>query len=288
MFEIVDQKESIDGSIKFVLQSKKNLDLIEAIYFYREVPNSPSEGTICISSQVGCSLNCAFCETGKHGFKRNLTADELQDEVDIIENSIGQNKSLQITSYALMGMGEPLLNLDNICDFYERAIKKDNINLISLATSGICENIIKLAKTNKINFDLFLSLHSPFEEQRKKLMPIAKNYTISQCFDACKYYAQKKAQKVKINYLLLDEVNTSNKHIDELIKIIDKDLFKIQILLYNQGENNLFSRPSDDKAITIRDMLRNAGIETNLIISKGRDVGGGCGQMSGKRIHSNN
>lgn len=282
MFDIVQKKISTDGSIKFVLKSKDDDSFVEAIYFMREIPNQASEGTICLSSQVGCKLHCAFCETGKLGFKRNLSTAELYEEINFVEASIGQELSQKITSYALMGMGEPLFNYENIIDFYKKAIKKQNIKLISLATSGICEKINSLAQISDVNFDLFLSLHSPFDEQRRQLMPIAQKYSVNQCLEACKNYALAKKQKVKINYLLLDGVNTSDEHIKELSKIIDKDLFRIQILLYNKGEEELFKRPSDKTALEIEKKLQDSGIETHLIISKGRDIGGGCGQMAGK------
>lgn len=242
-----------------------------------------------MSTQVGCGVGCAFCATGKLGLSRNLKSTEMLETIaQILEKEKSDGEDIRnFTSVALMGMGEPLHNYNEIRDFYHQAMKMLPINHLSLSTSGVPENIIKLANDDT-KYDLFFSLHSPFNEERSKLIPINKRYPLEDVIKACEYYYEKKqkdtiGKKIKASYLLLKDFNDSDEHIEQLTKILNKDIFKVQILLYNENEKLPFKRPSIEKARYFERKLNEKGLETRISISKGQDIAGACGQMAGKK-----
>ena len=205
-----------------------------------------------------------------------ILEDEKNDEEDISN----------FDTVALMGMGEPLHNYNEIKEFYHQAMDVLSVRHISLSTSGITDNIIKLAEDDT-NYNLCFSLHSPFNDERSELMPINKRYPLEDVIKACEYYYYKKQKdalglKIKASYLLLKDFNDSDRHIEELIKILNKDVFKVQILLYNENEKLPFKRPSIERAKYFEKKLNEHGLETKISISKGQDIAGACGQMAGK------
>lgn len=289
MIKKVERVKSIDGSSKYLFNDGESENgNFEALYFY-PVDNK-QKSSICISTQVGCAVGCAFCATGKLGLKRNLKSSEMIEAIVQIleeENKDGENID-NLESIALMGMGEPLHNYNEVKIFYHQAMEiLHNIKHISLSTSGITDNIIKLADDDT-NYNLLFSLHSPFDEERSKLMPINKRYPLKSVINACEYYYYKKQKdalgmKIKASYLLLKDFNDSDRHIEQLVKILNSDVFKIQILLYNENENLPFKRPSLEKAKDFERKLNVYGLETKISVSKGQDIAGACGQMAGKK-----
>ena len=287
MIQIIERRKSIDGSTKYLFNDGiKEGNNFEALYFYPI--DNVKKSSICISTQIGCAVGCAFCATGKLGLSRNLKSFEMIDAIQKIleeEKKDGEDVN-NFDTVALMGMGEPLHNYDEIRKFYHEAIKKFSLRHISISTSGVTDKILKLAEDDT-NFNLCVSLHSPFNDERTELMPINKRYPLHEVIRACEYYYQKKQKdslnlKIKASYLLLKDFNDSDEHIEELIKILNKDIFKVQILLYNENDKLPFKRPSIEKAKYFEKKLNEQGLETKISISKGQDIAGACGQMAGK------
>lgn len=287
MIKMVERVKSIDGSTKYLFNDGINeKGNFEALYFYPidEVKKS----SICISTQIGCAVGCAFCATGKLGLSRNLKSSEMIDAITkILEEEKKDGEDINnFDTVALMGMGEPLHNYDEIRKFYHEAVEKFSVRHISLSTSGVTDKIMKLADDDT-NFNLCVSLHSPYNNERTELIPINKRYPLEDVIKACEYYYHKKQKdslnlKIKASYLLLKDFNDSDEHIAELVKILDKDVFKVQILLYNENDKLPFKRPSIEKAKYFEKKLNENGLETKISISKGQDIAGACGQMAGK------
>lgn len=287
MIKKIEKVKSMDGSSKYLFNAGENeKENFEAIYFYPV--DGVLESSICMSTQVGCSVGCAFCATGKLGLNRNLKSTEMMETIaQILEEEKKDGENIRnFTSVALMGMGEPLHNYQEIKTFYHQAIKMLPISHLSLSTSGVPENIVKLANDDT-KYDLFFSLHSPFNDERSRLVPINKKYPLEDVLNACKYYYEKKqrdviGKKIKASYLLLKDFNDSDEHLKQLYQILDKDIFKVQILLYNENEKLPFKRPSIEKAKEFENKLKENGLEATISISKGQDIAGACGQMAGK------
>lgn len=288
MIKKVERIKSVDGSSKYLFNDgNSEKGNFEALYFYPV--DNVEKSSICISTQIGCAVGCAFCATGRLGLTRNLKSAEMIEAISkILEDEKNDGEDIEkLDSIALMGMGEPLHNYNEVREFYHQAMKLFNVRHISLSTSGVTDNIIKLADDDT-NFNLLFSLHSPFNEERDKLIPINKKYPLEGVIKACEYYYNKKQKdslnlKIKASYLLMKDFNDTDRHVKELIKILDKDIFKVQILLYNENEDLPFKRPSIEKAREFERKLNESGLETKISISKGQDIAGACGQMAGKR-----
>lgn len=291
MLKKIERIKSSDGSTKYLfndgISEKGNF---EALYFYPM--DNVQKSSICISTQIGCAVGCAFCATGKLGLNRNLKSFEMLEAIKKIledEKNDGEDIS-KFDTIALMGMGEPLHNYNEIKDFYHQAMKTLLVRHISLSTSGVTDNIIKLSEDNT-NYNLCFSLHSPFDDERSKLIPINKKYPVKDVIKACEYYYYKKQKnslnlKIKASYLLLKNFNDDDEHIKQLVSILNKDVFKVQILLYNESGELPFKRPSLEKAKYFEKRLNENGLETKISISKGQDIAGACGQMAGKAIRN--
>ena len=288
MIKKVERIKSVDGSSKYLFNDgNSEKGNFEALYFYPV--DNVEKSSICISTQIGCAVGCAFCATGRLGLTRNLKSAEMIEAINkILEDEKNDGEDIEkLDSIALMGMGEPLHNYNEVREFYHQAMKLFNVRHISLSTSGVTDNIIKLADDDT-NFNLLFSLHSPFNEERDKLIPINKKYPLEGVIKACEYYYNKKQKdslnlKIKASYLLMKDFNDTDRHVKELIKILDKDIFKVQILLYNENEDLPFKRPSIEKAREFERKLNESGLETKISISKGQDIAGACGQMARKR-----
>lgn len=288
MIRIMQKKVSEDGSTKYLFNDGiEENNNYEAIYFYPF--DNIQESTICMSTQIGCTIGCKFCATGRLGLKRNLKSDEIIDSISLIledQKKSGRNVE-QFNSISLMGMGEPLNNYDEIRKFYNEAKEIFPAKRYSLSTSGIPNKIIQLA-SDETEYELFLSLHSPFTEQRTEIMPINKTFPLKQSIEACEEYydikAKKVGKKVTASYLLIKDINDKEEHVKELIKILNPEKFRIQILLYNENEGMPFKRPDNSVAYMFKDVLEQNKFEAVVCISKGQDIAGACGQMRGQKI----
>jgi 23S rRNA (adenine2503-C2)-methyltransferase len=280
---LVNKQISQDGSIKYILQTRES-HYLEAVYFrLNNLTTTDYAFTLCLSSQAGCALNCSFCATGKLGLLKSLTSEEMRIQLVLILEDLVSSHTINPQErfhLALMGMGEPLHNYDSTCAFYQEVQSTGNLAKLSLSTVGLTPKIKALSQNSRVNYDLFLSLHSPFDEERSTIIPVNNKYPISGLIEACTEYAIVKKSQVKISYLLINGINDSLDHAHQLSKLIHPKYFAVQLLLYNLTDNSMFSRPEYLQAEAFQEIIRTAGLDCHIVISKGLDINAGCGQLA--------
>ncbi len=288
MLSILNRVESKDGTVKFSFSNAKGAEF-ESVFF--ELPFKTTENyvyTICVSSQAGCALNCRFCATGLNGFSANLETNEMCEQVEMVRlDLLKQSRITEKDRFhiALMGMGEPMLNYDNVMNFYGAVCRNyPNLNKVSVSTVGIIPKILKLANDSSHALDLFVSIHSPYNEQRSSLIPISKKYPLSQLIESCKIFALQKNTFVNLSYLLINNFNDSEQHALDFIKLITPThLFRVQLLLYNKIDDLSYRRPTQQKIEKFKDLVSQNNIEVMIVKSRGRDMNSGCGQLVRKK-----
>src|SRR3990170_954410 len=236
--------------------------------------------TVCISTQVGCALNCIFCATGKSGFERNLSAGEIVDQIIAVKGYLKEDE--KITNIVIMGMGEPLLNYENTVKAI-RIIQSElglsiSAKRITLSTSGIAPEIYKLAD-ERLKIKLALSLNAPDDELRRKLMPITKKYPLSEVLEALKYYAKKNDIRITFEYVLIKDVNDSEEQALKLAKLIRGITCKINLIPYNPIKECPYKKPDEETLMKFRDILYPRAPAVTLRRSKGEDIQAACGQL---------
>ncbi len=272
---------SKDGTKKYLL-SLPDGNIVEAVLLSYKYGN-----TICISTQVGCRMGCAFCATGIDGLVRNLTAGEMVCEVLAVNKANGGTKSnRQITNIVLMGCGEPLDNFDNVVKFIKLISDKTGLNLsqrnISLSTCGLSEKIKKLADED-LGITLTISLHASTDEERKKIMNVAKAVSLKELFYAIKYYFDKTKRRIVFEYILLDlNTNTDDaSRLKELCKNISChfNLIPLNATPNTISENKYLAPPSKQKSAEFWEKLKQLGISATTRRTLGDDINGACGQL---------
>ncbi len=238
--------------------------------------------TVCVSSQVGCPLACTFCATGKLGLKRNLTSDEIVEQVLLWNRVLKQlGEEDRVTNVVYMGMGEPFLNYTNVLKSVRLLNDKQGFNIaarkISISTSGIAPKIKKFAE-EKMQINLALSLHAPNDELRSQLMPINTHFPLSEVMQAIDYYIKKTNRKVMCEYLMIAGVNDSLEQARQLVKLLKNKLVMVNLIAYNP--TNAY-RPVKSKSIKIfKDYLAEAGLEVSQRFTFGQDIKAACGQLA--------
>ncbi|MDP2961060.1 MAG: 23S rRNA (adenine(2503)-C(2))-methyltransferase RlmN, partial [candidate division Zixibacteria bacterium] len=236
--------------------------------------------TLCISTQVGCALNCIFCATGSMGFERNLSAGEIVDQIICAKEHLKEDE--KITNLVIMGMGEPLLNYENTLKAIRMIQSELGLSIsakrITLSTAGIVPQIYKLADEG-LRIKLALSLNAPDDELRKKLMPITKKYPLSKVMEALKYYAEKTDTRITFEYVLIKDINDSKEQALELAKLVRGIPCKINLIPYNPVKNCPFKKPDEDSLQAFRDILYPRAPAVTLRKSKGEDIQAACGQL---------
>ncbi len=279
--EILHTEKSTDGTIKWLLKvDEKNA--IETVF----IPED-NRGTLCVSSQVGCPLDCKFCATAQQGFNRNLSTAEIIGQVWIAAKKLGHHPEHNrvITNVVMMGMGEPLLNFDNVIgamrimlDDFAYGLAKRRV---TLSTAGHVPGIDKLREVCPVS--LAVSLHAPNDELRNQIVPINKKYPIAELLAACKrYIGDNPHDLITFEYVMLKDVNDSPKHAKQLISILNDVPSKINLIPFNPfpGTNYECSdRPTID---SFRKRLHNAGIVTVTRKTRGDDIAAACGQLVGE------
>lgn len=239
--------------------------------------------TVCVSSQVGCPLNCKFCATGQNGFKRNLSSDEILVQVLFFARYL-KKYNKKITNIVFMGMGEPFLNYDNVLKSIRILNDKDYFGLgarhISISTSGVVDGIRKLSNEN-LQVNLAISLHATGDKLRSELMPINKKYKLSKLFEAVDDYIDKTSRKVMFEYMMIACVNDSRKDAEELSKLMKKKLYFLNIIPYNS--TGIFKASSQEKIEDFKNILEKNRIHLSERYKHGKDIKGACGQLAGKR-----
>lgn len=241
--------------------------------------------TACVSSQVGCSLTCKFCATGYMERKRNLNADEIYDQVVLIDQQARQNYNIPLTNIVYMGMGEPLLNYTNVLKSIERITAPDGLNMsykrITVSTAGIAKMIKKLGDDG-VKFNLALSLHAANDIKRHEIMPITEHNSLKALAEALKYYFQKTKNPVTYEYIVFNNFNDEIQDAMELAKFCKHIPCKVNLIEYNPIQFADFINAAGDKIDAFANYLRSQGINTNIRRSRGKDIDAACGQLAVK------
>lgn len=287
---IAEEWVSKDGTRKWLMQIDGG-SLIETVYIPEE-----SRGTLCVSSQVGCALNCSFCSTATQGFNRNLTVAEIIGQVWLVSKRLkalhaaageASDDFFEITNIVMMGMGEPLLNYDAVIKAMSLMRHDEAYALprrrVTLSTSGVVPNIERLAEDADVS--LALSLHAPNDELRNILVPINKKYPIAVLLDACKRYVSKNHRyKVTVEYVLLRGVNDTVALAKQLVQILKHLPCKINLIPFNPFPGADYERSHPDDIIAFKDVLVAAGFIVTVRKTRGNDIAAACGQLVGKVI----
>ncbi|NRF39232.1 23S rRNA (adenine(2503)-C(2))-methyltransferase RlmN [Pedobacter foliorum] len=241
--------------------------------------------TACVSSQVGCSLTCKFCATGYMDRKRNLNADEIYDQVVLIDQQAKQNYNAPLTNIVYMGMGEPLLNYANVLKSIERITAPDGLNMsykrITVSTAGISKMIKKLGDDG-VKFNLALSLHAANDKKRNEIMPINEHNTLKALEESLKYYYSKTKNPVTYEYIVFNHFNDEIEDAMELAKFCKHVPCKVNLIEYNPIQFADFLNAEGDKIDAFSNYLKSQGITTNIRRSRGKDIDAACGQLAVK------
>lgn len=243
--------------------------------------------TICVSTQVGCRMNCAFCASGLEGLIRNLTPGEILGQVVMVnkDNKIDDHRS--ITNIVLMGSGEPFDNYDNVIKFLKLVNDEKGLNIslrnVSLSTCGLCDKIKRFAEEN-LPVTLTISLHAPDDEIRGKIMPISKKYSIKDIMEAVKYYFEKTKRRIVFEYSLINNTNDKNEHAIKLAKVLKGLSCHVNLISLNPVKEKGLKSSSQDNTKLFMDTLIKNKISCTLRRSLGQDIEGACGQLRRKYI----
>ena len=273
--KIKTKQSSDDGTIKYLIEYPDG-KCVETVLMRFD---NRSNLTACVSSQVGCAVNCEFCATGKRGFVRNLTHKEIVEQVLTIQRDTG----LKVTNVVFMGQGEPLLNLENVLKSLE--IFNNNFQIgarrITISTSGIIPQINKLADV-ELQSTLAISLHAPNSEIRKRIMPIEKKYPLMELKKALKNYTLKTGRRITIEYLLIKDLNDTVEIAKELANFLKDIKCNINLIPYNPVGEGRFEKPSKKSIMKFKYILEHSGKKVTIRLERGADIDAACGQLSGK------
>jgi 23S rRNA (adenine2503-C2)-methyltransferase len=273
---VLERGHSDDGTRKWLLDVGAN-QAVETVY----IPE-PARGTLCISSQAGCALDCAFCATGYQGFNRNLTSAEIVGQVVLAAREIAP---LPVTNVVFMGMGEPLANYRSVLPVVHLLIDEQAFGLsrrrVTISTAGVVPQILKLAAD--CNVALAVSLHAPTDELRDKLVPINKVHPIAELLEACWKYAEGQASRsITFEYVLLDGVNDSVAHARQLAKLLRHRPAKVNLIPFNAFPESEFRCSPQPVIDAFWQTLRNAGLIATIRRPRGDDIAAACGQLAGR------
>lgn len=266
---------STDGTIKYLLEFPDG-ECVETVLMRFD---NRANLTACVSSQVGCAVNCSFCATGKRGFIRNLTYKEIIEQVLTIQRDTG----LKVTNVVFMGQGEPLLNLDNVLKAMEMFNESFQIGArrLTVSTSGIIPQIKKLADLD-MQSTLALSLHASNHEVRKQLMQIENKYPMDELHKALKYYVEKTGRRITIEYLLIKDLNDTITSAKQLAAYLKDIKCNINLIPYNPTAKNDYKRPSNNLIMKFKYLMEHSGKKVTVRLERGGDIDAACGQLSGK------
>lgn len=280
--EIAYESTASDGTHKWVLRLADG-NCIETV-FIPEV----TRGTLCVSSQVGCILNCDFCSTGKQGFNRNLTAAEIIGQVYVAARSLSKINGIHdhaVTNVVMMGMGEPLLNFDNVVSAMDIMLDDFGYGLskrrVTLSTAGVVPAMYKLREMSDVA--LAVSLHAPNDELRNMLVPLNKKYPLKDLMAVCRdYFKDEKRRYVTMEYVMLDGINDRPEHARQLISLLKDVRGKMNLIPFNPFPNTTYKRSTDANIDRFKEILMKAGINTIVRKTRGENIDAACGQLVGQ------
>ena len=283
------EKPSTDGTHKWLLGMDGG-NAIETVF----IPTD-GRGTLCVSSQVGCALNCQFCSTATQGFNRNLSTAEIIGQVWVAAKHLGNlpHQRRKLTNVVMMGMGEPLANFDNVVR--AMSVMRDDLGFglankrVTLSTAGMVPMIDRLGEESDVS--LAVSLHAPFDELRSELVPLNKKYPIAELLAACQRYVKRKPRaSITFEYTMMKGVNDQPEHARALAKLMRqfgnavqmKDAAKVNLIPFNPFPGTRFERSSDDDIHAFQKLLQGTGVLTTVRRTRGDDIDAACGQLKGQ------
>lgn len=275
------EKQSADGTYKWLI-GMDNKNAIETVF----IPQK-GRGTLCVSSQIGCGLNCQFCSTATQGFNRNLSAAEIIGQVWVAAQQLGHvpHQERRITNVVMMGMGEPLLNFDPVVT--AMSIMRDDLGFglankrVTLSTAGLVPQIDKLSEVSDVS--LAVSLHAPTDELRTQLVPLNKKYPIAELMAACKRYTDRRPRTtVTFEYTLMEGVNDQPEHAKQLIKLMRRLPSKVNLIPFNPFPGTRFTRSSEEAIERFWQIINKAGVIATIRRTRGDDIDAACGQLKGQ------
>ncbi len=278
---VLREELSEDGTRKWLLNMGTG-NAVEAVYIPEE-----TRGTLCISSQAGCALDCSFCSTGKQGFNRNLSVAEIIGQLWWANHQVGKNAEglWQISNVVMMGMGEPLLNFDNTVSALRLMLDDHGYGLsrrrVTVSTSGIVPAMDRLR--DECPVALAVSLHAPNDKLRDELVPINQKYPLKELLAACLRYLEKAPRDfITFEYVMLDGVNDSVQHAHELVRRVSDVPCKFNLIPFNPFPQSPYKRSKPEAIQRFRDVLMQAGIVTTTRKTRGDDIAAACGQLAGQ------
>ena len=282
--EVVSKQVSLDGTRKYLMRIAGGHE-IETVYIPEE-----DRGTLCISSQVGCTLTCSFCHTGTQKLVRNLTTAEIIGQVLVARDDLGEwpepgapkNETRLLSNIVLMGMGEPLYNFDNVRDAMKIAMDPEGISLsrrrITLSTSGVVPEIAKTAQ--EIGCQLAISFHATTDDVRDKLVPINKKWNIAELLDALRTYPKvSNSERITFEYVMLKDVNDTDADARRLVKLIKGITAKINLIPFNEWPGSPYERSDWSRIEAFADIIYKAGYASPIRTPRGEDIMAACGQL---------
>jgi 23S rRNA (adenine2503-C2)-methyltransferase len=277
--EISDMQVSSDKTIKCAMKLSDG-NVVEGVL----IPTK-TRMTACISSQVGCSLTCKFCATGKLKRLRNLNADEIYDQVALVKNLAETKYNQTLTNIVYMGMGEPLLNYAEMMRSVDRITSPDGLGMspsrITVSTAGIAKMIMKLGDDN-VKFNLALSLHAANDEKRNHIMPINETNTLDNLEEALNYFYEKTGSRVTFEYIVFKDFNDGIQDARELGDFCKKTTAKVNIIEYNPIDDGEFKQTTPERLEAFVKHLEGRGVIVNVRRSRGKDIDAACGQLVNK------
>jgi len=279
--EVDKMQRSLDGTIKNAVRLHDG-NIVESVLIPTE-----TRTTACVSSQVGCSLNCAFCATARLKRMRNLNPDEIYDQVVVIDQQSKLYFHRPLSNIVFMGMGEPLMNYRNVLQAIEKITSPEGLNMsprrITLSTSGI-PKMIKILADQEVKFNLALSLHSAIDEIRTQIMPFNENFPLSDIKEALLHWYDKTKSRVTYEYLIWDGINDRKEDIEALVEFCKIIPCKVNIIEYNPIDDGRFQQADPAVTDAYQNALEKSGITVTVRRSRGKDIDAACGQLANKSI----
>ena len=279
--EVVHEQRSTDGTVKWLLRVDSG-NCIETVF----IPES-GRGTLCVSSQVGCALNCSFCSTAQQGFNRNLSSAEIIGQLWLARRALGDfaGEPRTVTNVVLMGMGEPLLNFDAVTEALDLMLEDFAYGLsrrrVTLSTAGHVPGIDRLAARRPVA--LAVSLHAPDDALRDELVPLNRTYPIRDLMAACqRYLAHDPRQRITFEYVMLDGINDSPAHAMRLAALLAHVPSKVNLIPFNPFPGTRYRRSAPERIDAFRDILAARGLTTITRKTRGEDIDAACGQLAGR------
>jgi 23S rRNA (adenine2503-C2)-methyltransferase len=276
---VVSRAEARDGTVKFLFGLADG-ESVESVL----IPEH-HRLTLCVSTQAGCGLGCAFCATAVLGLKRNLTASEIIDQVSEATSTLDDER--RITHVVLMGMGEPLANYEQTLRALEIITDGDwgigiSPRRVTLSTVGLVPQIKKFMEATRVN--LAVSLHAPNDELRTRLMPVNRKYPLKELMDCCRALPLPRRKRITFEYVLLRNVNDSEIHARQLAALLRGIPSKVNVIPFNPHPQSRFARPADEEIARFQKILHDEGVQVNLRRPRGDDIQAACGQLQGEAV----